>query len=320
MNTNFRIHLLEAKTGDAFIVDCGANRFIIDGGTAAVAKQIKRFLTTEPSQRLKSIFVTHTDRDHIGGILKLFTHNKETVATDVPILINHPSSIPIKRNTNGRVTFQDGDNLKVFLEKNGYKTHQITSDKLLKFEEIEIQVLGPDPDLLDKLHFCWVKYADPGLVTSSIIEVDCSIEPDEPSEDSSGDIINSSSAAFIITYNKKRALFLSDTLPSDISKKITTRQPFDVVKISHHGSKYNTSIKLLEKLKCNKFIISTNGPRHYGHPHAETLVRIIRTCASFGYSECNIYFNYSRVVNRIKIKNPPPKMKVNIIHAKVMSL
>jgi beta-lactamase superfamily II metal-dependent hydrolase len=314
-----KIHLLEAKTGDAFIVDCGASRFLIDGGTRGVSKTIQRILKKDTSKLLKGIFVSHVDRDHVGGIVKLFEHHQNLISKDVPVYMNHPSLISVKQNDSGLVTFQDGNDLKSLLDSGGYITKGVTSDQVLTFDDVEVGILTPDDILHDSLISSWKKH-DEGLVTGTIIDVDCSMNLEEPKLGSSRDIVNSSSISFVLSYQDKRALFLSDSLPEHINKSLATKQKFNVVKVSHHGSKHNTSMALLEKIDCNNFIISTNGPNSYGHPHAETIVRIIRACVSNGYEECNIHFNYKKVYDRINIKNPPSGIKINLIHTKILSI
>lgn len=316
---NLDIHLLEAKTGDAFVVDCGASRFLIDGGTRGVSKTIQRMLKKNPSKRLKGIFVSHVDRDHVGGIVKLFEHHHNLISKNVPIYMNHPSIVPIKQNDTGLVTYQDGNDLKSLLDSLGYVTKELTSEQVLTFDDVEINVLTPDYILHRSLMLAWEEH-DEGLVAGSIIDVDFSMDLKEPKRSSPNDIVNSSSISFILSYQGKHALFLSDSLPEHINKSLSDKQRFDVVKVSHHGSKHNTSMAVLDKIDCNNFIISTNGPSSYGHPHAETIVRIIHACISHGYEECHLHFNYQKVCNRVKIRNLPSGIKVHLTHTEILSI
>lgn len=313
------IHLLEAKTGDAFVVDCGTSRFLIDGGTRGVSKTIQRMLRKNSSKLLKGIFVSHVDRDHVGGIVKLFEHHHDLIPKHVPVYMNHPSIVPVKQNDTGLVTYQDGNDLKSLLDSYGYVTKSVTSEQVLTFDDVEMDILTPNDILHRSLMQSWEEH-DEGLVTGSIIDVDCSMDLEEPKHASSSDTVNSSSISFILSYQGKRALFLSDSLPEHINKSLSSKQTFDVVKVSHHGSKHNTSMALLGNIDCNNFIISTNGPSSYGHPHSETIVRIIRSCISHGYKECNIHFNYQKVCDRVKIRNLSSGIKVNLTHTKMLSV
>ena len=48
-----------------------------------------------------------------------------------------------------------------------------------------------------------------------------------------------------------------------------------VLKVAHHGSKYSTTTKLLEKATPQYAIISVGEYNRYGHPTKETLSRLI---------------------------------------------
>ena len=48
----------------------------------------------------------------------------------------------------------------------------------------------------------------------------------------------------------------------------------EAIKLSHHGSKHNTTKSLLEILKTDKVIISTNQSGNSRHPHRETIIKV----------------------------------------------
>ena len=50
---------------------------------------------------------------------------------------------------------------------------------------------------------------------------------------------------------------------------------FDAIKISHHGSRSNTSVTLLEIIDAPIYFISTNGQKH-GHPDMPVLLEIVK--------------------------------------------
>lgn len=107
--------------------------------------------------------------------------------------------------------------------------------------------------------------------------------------------INRSSITFIIEFQYKRLLFLGDSSPIDVVdslKQYVVEQEvekikFDLVKVSHHGSRYNWCSSYKDMICCDKYLISTNGVS-YDHPDIETICKII--CSTKG--EKKIYFNY----------------------------
>lgn len=107
---------------------------------------------------------------------------------------------------------------------------------------------------------------------------------------------NGSSIAFVLEYNNLRLLFLGDAHPTLVVNSLKKHYDadkfpikFDLIKISHHGSKNNTSPELLNYIDSENYVISTNGSSH-NHPDAETIARIISRKAKFTRK---LYFNYS---------------------------
>lgn len=88
---------------------------------------------------------------------------------------------------------------------------------------------------------------------------------------------NKSSLSFLIESSGKRLLYLSDCEAGAVTSWLDNLEiekiQVDAVKISHHGSKNNTSLELLSRIASNKYLISTNGSSH-NHPDLEVLARI----------------------------------------------
>lgn len=109
------------------------------------------------------------------------------------------------------------------------------------------------------------------------------------------DEVNASSITFILEHKGKRMLFLGDCPPSIIIRQLNNlflekERPvyFDIIKVSHHGSQFNTNQDLLNIIDSKNYLISTNGSGH-GHPDVETLSRIVARESSFIR---NLFFSY----------------------------
>lgn len=94
--------------------------------------------------------------------------------------------------------------------------------------------------------------------------------------------VNASSIGILLETGAHKMLFLGDALPADIANGLKAQGyskenpcTVDLVKLSHHGSRHNTSPELLGLLHSKVFAISGNGTR--GHPDKETLARIVAT-------------------------------------------
>lgn len=113
-------------------------------------------------------------------------------------------------------------------------------------------------------------------------------------------VTNGSSIATIIELDGSHLLMLADAPAEDIVTSLRKLQKqgypmlFDAIKISHHGSKHNTSPELLELIDAPKYFISSNGNKH-NHPDIELLTRIVDRPASFSRT---LYFNYSTQASR----------------------
>lgn len=110
-------------------------------------------------------------------------------------------------------------------------------------------------------------------------------------------VINGSSISFIIEYHGKKLLFLADAYPDIILDNISKLEEkyFDLVKLSHHGSKKNLSENLLKKLNSELFLISTNGDKH-GHPDFDSLAKILY---SQRHTMKTLLFNYETKTSKI---------------------
>ena len=110
---------------------------------------------------------------------------------------------------------------------------------------------------------------------------------------------NGSSIAVLAEYgdepNVKRALLLADAHPDVVTASLKRlcaergiqRLKVDAVKVSHHGSKANTSEALLKLIDCPAYLISTNGDQ-FKHPDKQCLARLLK----FGKPQ-TIHFNYN---------------------------
>lgn len=110
-------------------------------------------------------------------------------------------------------------------------------------------------------------------------------------------VVNDSSIAFFIEIKDKKLLFLGDSNPLDVHKSLCKyikdeeieELNFELVKVSHHGSKNNTIKDFFEKNSSKKYIISSNG-RRFNHPDIECLSKIIVNQKQFK----TVVFNYYR--------------------------
>ncbi len=110
---------------------------------------------------------------------------------------------------------------------------------------------------------------------------------------------NGTSIALLAEYAGRRALLSGDAFAPvmlDALARLPGNSPgrlrLDAVKMSHHGSRGNTSIELVRAVQCENWLVSTNG-KQFRHPDGEAIARVIRD----GGAGVKLHFNYRSEFN-----------------------
>jgi len=294
------ISILFNKQTNCILIDTGTKKSYLKGG---LKEQLKRI------QKVDLLILTHTDEDHIGGILKYYEDNdrKTKLFNDVWFNTEHLISSNLKLETKYECQIQvtDCDNLNISLKqgltlekcllKDDILPYQlITSGKTYKIFSAQIQILSPNIDDLIEFHKQWETEKDYNLEVAYKTDYNLTISRLlENNYTENGTLANKSSIAFIFNYKDKKILLMGDAFPSVIEKNIrklgyneSNKLKLEAVKVSHHGSKNGMSPNLLNIIDCDKFVISTNGGN--GLPSKECLARI----ATHKKEKVLLYFNY----------------------------
>lgn len=104
---------------------------------------------------------------------------------------------------------------------------------------------------------------------------------DEPFEEDDK-AANGSSIALLVEYREKSVLLGADAHPTALEVSLrrlaaergVNRINVNALKVSHHGSRKNTSPGMLGMLDCDTFLFSSNGNK-FGHPSPQCVARII---------------------------------------------
>jgi len=269
------------------------------------------------NEKIDLLILTHVDNDHIGGILKWFEKDEEAHKLIGKVWFNSGRLISeyfdeqeIAENLleipdeSTLTSIGQGVKFEDYIEEKGIWDRSIVfALGYFEYLGIKFKILSPSPDKLKLLLGKWEKEKPESLDTSAEInDYDLTlrqhIERDKFKEDTA--IHNGSSIAFVMTLGKKNFVFLADAHPTVVADSLkafgySKEKPLkaELVKISHHGSKANNSIEMLELIKTNKYLISTNGDK-YAHPNKQFLARLASVNGN-----CEVCFNYPEQIKQI---------------------
>ncbi|PZX59358.1 beta-lactamase superfamily II metal-dependent hydrolase [Algoriphagus ratkowskyi] len=314
----FTVDFFKAGKGDSFFLTWGQDKeynLLIDAGQEGTYRFIRPRLALET--KLDAILITHVDFDHIGGFFKLLADADFEVNGELKIFMNTPNLV-LAPSGSDMVAIDHGIKFEEVLHTKKLHPLPIYLGKNKDNKEIinglTLQILSPGPEVIDELIKQWTasaiyhQYQDKHQQQNNKVSVDgptmrpideILANPPKPHAWDK-DLLNSSSIAFIAHYLGSKIIFLADANPTIIVNELerlgfTKDNPFeaDLVKISHHGSKHNTTKELLESLHCTKYFISTDSSGPYYHPARETLILIGSYGRSTKDTPLTIYTNYN---------------------------
>lgn len=291
-------------------------------------------------QKIDLLILTHIDEDHIGGILtwlkkekdaystirKTWFNSPKVVASRLDLKSNEDLTTTIKIFSTGFTSVQQGIDFETYILKTGIWDQSLLLKGMKTVERgIEIKILSPELKNLKSLIELYKKKKKSYFTSRKGNDYSISIEKFIAEEDKDSYLqkeddspTNGSSIAFTLKYKRMTYLFLGDSHPGVIVQSLRDlgftekkRIAVEFVKLSHHGSSYNTTRELLSLIKTDNYIISTSGERH-DHPHKRTVARIIKI-NPFAI----IWFNYDNIRKVIFSKNDREKfqhVKLNVIN------
>lgn len=292
-------------------------------------KTLQEIRAIGENSKIDLLILTHVDDDHIGGLLKWFSKDKTfnnlvgkiwfnssrliTNAFDHEEIPENNLQLDIKNDL--FTSYKQGKDFEELAQTMGLLHGSlIMTGQMHPFYNSELRILSPGREKLEKLLHKWeieeesrytAKSNDYGRTIAEHMVADSYQEDDA--------VHNGSSIAFIFTYGGKNYLFLADAHPGEIVKGLNhfgynseTKLAAEFVKLSHHGSKGNTSNELLNLINSNYFIISSDGNIH-SLPHKQCLARIIKQ-----KHNVTLLFNYPELIDKIFQENDCQQYTFNV--------
>lgn len=308
----FRLIMHPASEGDALQLSWGRDRLshaLIDLGRARSYRSLAPLFRELGS--LELLVITHIDADHIEGAVPLF---REAVPPFTPkrMWFNAHCQLEganMRLPTTAREILSPGQAEKVTAGivkahwpwNQEFATHIVSTDSpeaaqpIAIGDGLSVTLLSPSDKKLAALLPEWnkalaeagMRTVDPEAVEVALtrgreamgqsLNVEFLARPTSPDTTRP----NGASISFIAEYDGRRVLMAADAhadILVDSLKRLgaTEANPcrIDLFKVSHHGSKGNTSMQLLKLIDCTRFAFSTDGTRN-GHPDSEAVARIL---------------------------------------------
>jgi beta-lactamase superfamily II metal-dependent hydrolase len=124
---------------------------------------------------------------------------------------------------------------------------------------------------------------------------------------------NGSSIAFLAEFGGRSLLFAADAHADVLVPALRSLQrargrstssgsgalplAVDLLKLPHHGSRANVTLDLLDAVRAEHYVTSTNG-RRFGHPDEEAMARVITRGRVADSSKPTLWFNYASVTTK----------------------
>lgn len=290
------VYMLPADEGDFLWVSYGMKKkhhILIDGGMESSGEEYSQIVNRicQREETIEAIILTHIDSDHLAGAIKgISLLSKETLEAVVKNIYFNTSRGYLRHE--GNDVAKEGyaeDEVTVNVREEGYSVGEAIAflellkekgikDRLVDYvvagqtidfaEGASAKILSPDRKCLQGLSEKWENYRSkrqtfgyaPNLenVRKNLKD----LMGEKLTYDNS--INNAASIAFLFEYANSRIAFLGDALPGVCVKgwdlfKEEMGKKVDLVKISHHGSRSNTSDTLLKRLGTENYLLSTNG-------------------------------------------------------------
>ncbi|MUP39850.1 MBL fold metallo-hydrolase [Labilibaculum euxinus] len=302
------------------LIDGGVNETYFDSVNnrdGELKYEIERI--RKDKEKVDLLILTHIDNDHILGLLNWFKTDSEAYKLIGNVWFNSgrlisdtfklPSNEDLDREFKIFKNTDTGVSEAIDFEKY-LLDNQIWERKLIRkgmtFSElgVKIEILTPEKKQLKRLLKEYRKKLGENVYTAghikdwdeSFMSLIQSETPKEIYKKQDYRAANCSSITFILTIQGKKFLFLADGNAIKIAnalkeKGYSKQNPIHVefMKVSHHGSRNNTCKKLLDIIKTDNYLMSTDSTSH-GRPNKLSLARILSNNPNAVF-----HFNYDHV-------------------------
>lgn len=263
-NATFEINILPVGVGDCIHLRFFSNQkwynIIIDSGPGKYAEQFWQLLSDirERDGMVDLLCFTHIDDDHIQAATKSFGCHKDVGDIVKKIWINIPEyevarTDPLEPEIPEDISVPNALELYQYIQWFVQNKGLICQSRILRgdaltFGNVTVTAVLPYEKRLDKLETWWVTKRP--LLGN--LENNSTAKSDQSET-------NGSSIVLLIEVPGRRMLFTGDAFAVDLWSMAKQGAGFDLVKLPHHGSRSNITMRMLQAMRCRHFIISADG-------------------------------------------------------------
>lgn len=249
-----QVHFIDVGQGDAIAIRFSNGKtMLIDSGTKEYKHKLQYYLDNvvlDNTKTLDYVLLTHPDVDHSGNMEFILNNYNVKEFFRPEIYEVFENKTPYCENLTYRQIIQTLNKLEI--------PTKFSSEQSLSSDGININILS----VLGTYH-------DLGRIET-----------------------NEFSPTIIIEDNNTKILLAGDT-SSETEDKLLRKYPnemldVDILKLSHHGSKYSNSYEFLE-VTSPKIAVACCGVNTYGHPANDTVQRLLEYDKN---NEKDLFSNY----------------------------
>jgi beta-lactamase superfamily II metal-dependent hydrolase len=299
------LDVLPARHGDALWLSYGPNRrhrILIDGGPRSkeTTSMVRELLENDP-KGVRLIVVSHIDADHITGVLNILTDRKVSLRPG-DIWFNGWQHLPTDvlgakqgEQLSDAISKRQLPWNRAFGEGPVVVPHDGPLPTVPVYGGLLLTLLSPTSTELAALKPVWEREVKKAGLVPGI-----SAKPQPAAPDLLGEHpldfaklagrpfrpdhseANGASIAMLAEFEGRSLLLTGDAHPTVLAPQLRRlaaqrnqdRVKVDVVKLPHHGSRYNLNADLVSVIDCERWVFSTDGSI-FGHPDPETVARIV---------------------------------------------
>lgn len=247
-NQEFELNILDVGQGDAiYLCASDETNFMIDGGSTDVKNvgtyRILPFLKAKAIRKVDYWFVSHTDEDHISGLVEVM---ESGYAVGTLVLAE------------AQKEDEKAHRLAELAQKNGIRVCYMKAGDVLETRK---------EDVANERN------------RAETFRIECLY----PTNDNDSEDVND--RCLVLYYEDENfSAFFGGDISSEVEEQLVSAgkcRQTDVLKASHHGSKYSNSDVLLHALHPRLTIASAGKKNRYGHPSPEAIARVGESGSAF---------------------------------------